>query len=370
MRLVFLALLAIGCGNAELIERPCPLSHSGTPYVIKLSSNDTDTFMALRSDGKALCWGAAPGGQCGFKTGYGAEVPTESDVVRCASDVGLGETVGAMVNQDHHVLMWGDESPVYAEFGMGPEPIQLAPGESSWVWPLPAIAKLRVYGGTVFAITGTGQVYWWGAGGPGGSEGTLTVSYRPKLLALARPAVDMSGTCVLVDDGRVFCFGPNRKGQLGNGSTEDASVLTPALFERPVLGISLRRDLCGVLDDHSVACSGTRLPGPDPNNLPSSSIPIRIDGLPPVDRVYSGWEGVCAFAIGGQLYCWGAYPIFGGEGGTTPFPVVELPDVLDVAKAGVGFCALRSDHSVWCAGTETFHLGQLVQVIPPPGDGS
>src|SRR5207237_10879885 len=94
--------------------------------------------------------------------------------------------------------------------------------------------------GHTCGITPDGSVYCWGGNrfgqiGDGSTENRYSpVPIDPKLKfkLITAGGNDFSGhTCGITTDGRTLCWGDNRWGQLGNGST-DATV-TPALAADP-----------------------------------------------------------------------------------------------------------------------------------------
>lgn len=134
-------------------------------------------------------------------------------------------------------------------------------------------------------------------------------------------------TCAVLS-GIVKCWGYNRSGQLGDGST--ANRLTPA----DVLGLS------------------------------------------GVTGIVAGWGHTCALIGDGTVRCWGSnsYGQLGdGKGAylweqhsATPVAVVGLSGATAIAAGGYHTCALMEGSSVRCWGSN--HSGQLGDgtITPPP----
>ena len=82
------------------------------------------------------------------------------------------------------------------------------------------------------AVGPTGDVYCWGANASGqAGDGTKDHAYNPvKVVGLPGPASQVKttpdATCALLTTGRVYCWGSNYYGQLGNGKIRQPS-LTP-----------------------------------------------------------------------------------------------------------------------------------------------
>ncbi len=88
------------------------------------------------------------------------------------------------------------------------------------------------------AVGASGAVYCWGynAGGQAG-DGTMQHAYEPvKVTGLPGPAAQVrttpGATCALLTNGKVFCWGTNFYGQLGNGAIRLPS-LTPGEVTLP-----------------------------------------------------------------------------------------------------------------------------------------
>lgn len=124
---------------------------------------------------------------------------------------------------------------------------------------------------------GAKEVWCWGHNSHGqlGVGHLETERYPVKVAGLSNPTKvivfgkddDSAATCVL-DDGKVFCFGNNGTGQLGQGST-GSPVLTPKLVTRmggaELSGVvdivggshgSMGANVCALLKDHTLLCWG------------------------------------------------------------------------------------------------------------------
>jgi alpha-tubulin suppressor-like RCC1 family protein len=194
----------------------------------------------------------------------------------------------------------------------------------------------------------------------------------PGLSNVTEVAVGEAHACARRGDGRVFCWGGNSNGQVGNGSTDpvvsvpvDVGVadaehvvvgdLTSCAITHsgPVLcwggwnsvelpttdtGQSITRPVafpqlagqeqlalrfwanCEVSADHALSCWGTnvgdQLGVDDPNA--SFDVPTRVEGLSNVRSVALGDRHACALGLDGSVSCWGANDYGAlGDGTTT-----------------------------------------------------
>jgi len=168
-------------------------------------------------------------------------------------------------------------------------------------------------------------------------------------------AVGDTHACALADDGRVFCWGTNDQGQLGDGSNDYRDY--PTL---PVVGIDDARAIaagirfsCAVRSDGSVWCWGE-----DPGSDPSHAVPIQVPNINDATSVVAGGAFACALRSGGGVVCWGVGNLgqlgngsFDSNIGVpSPQAVVGIDDAIQIAAGWNHACALRSDHSLWCWG--------------------
>lgn len=149
-----------------------------------------------------------------------------------------------------------------------------------------------------------------------------------------------SHACALADDGRVFCWGQNDEGQLGDGTTEYRDFGT-----LPVIGIDDARAIaagirfsCAALADGSVWCWGE-----DPGSDDSSNVPFRVPGINDATAVSAGGAFACALRANGQIGCWGNGQVGqlgngvyeNNSGVPTPQTVLGIDDAIAVS-AGWG----------------------------------
>lgn len=169
-----------------------------------------------------------------------------------------------------------------------------------------------------------GKVWCWGSSAAGGvgPNGDGAVTARPvEVSGLPDPAVDVQGgadfTCALLTSKRVYCWGSNDVGKLGDGTTVSHKAPTVVLDQNGLLGDV--RSL-GVGSDHScvvkmsgeVWCWGHNDNGSLGNlgvgEVSEKAVPVV--GLPgPAQSVSIAAWHACAIVAGGA-WCWGS----GNEG--------------------------------------------------------
>lgn len=199
--------------------------------------------------------------------------------------------------------------------------------------PVPELA----WGGTAShacARSPAGQVKCWGFNkdgqlGDGTTENRSTPT-GPILLGEGRTAKAVAAsqylTCALLDDGSVKCWGlVGSSGLVGDGTTNTPPRTAPGApvllgAGRTALAISLGSSFgCVLLDDHSVKCWGTNRYGElGDGTKKDASTPVAVVLPGPAVAIGTGASHACAILEDRTLRCWGSNQ-FGalGIGSTT-----------------------------------------------------
>ena len=299
------------------VETPAPLIN----WAVQVNT-DQHTCV-LTTSGGVECWGDNTFGQLGDGTTQERAIPTRV--------VGLPRGVQAVVVGALHTCVLTAAGAVWC-WGRNDEG-QLGDGTQVPQRPLPSIVAglsdgwrgLAAGSDHTCALGESGDVKCWGSNYHGQlGDGTRQTRRTPVVVGGLPPdvlALSARGghTCATTANGRAYCWGYNRQGQLGDGTTVDRS--TPVALASPINGISV---------------------------------------------VSAGGNHTCVL-VQGQVQCWGSNS-YGqlGDGTTrdrlTPGPVIMLPMTVNNLSAGSGHtCALLADGSAWCWGENSF--GQL-------GDGT
>ncbi len=238
--------------------------------------------------------------------------------------------------------------------------------------------------------TGTGVVASWGNNGNGQLGNNSTVNSGVPVAVTATGAlsgktvIQVSGgqshACALTSEGRVYCWGYNGYGQLGDGTTTQRNVpvaidASGALAGKSVVQISSQySSTCALTSEGKIYCWGMNSGGQLGNNTTtSSSTPVAVytGGLlsgKTVVRIGSGAGTGCAVTSDGGVYCWGnnanSEMGIGSAGGfyTVPTAVVTSgalagKTVIEISGGANHTCALTSSGSAYCWGYNS--SGQL-----------
>jgi len=214
--------------------------------------------------------------------------------------------------------------------------------------------------------------------GNGGSNTTQThPTYVPGLTNVVALSAGGSHTCAITEDHKVWCWGDNAQGQLGDATFVDKT--SPVWIFAPVSQISAGRyHNCGVGPGGTVWCWGDNAYGQLGHGVgPDDSVPSQVWDLAGVTQVSSGGNHTCAlqpYMEGGSphtsVWCWGRNDYGQLGDGTTidrPFPysTVGIDNVVSISAGGSHTCAVKNDGKMWCWGKGD--LGQLgdIDYSPP-----
>jgi alpha-tubulin suppressor-like RCC1 family protein len=193
--------------------------------LLRAYSSNGETHCAVTSEGEALCWGRNDRGQVG--DGGSTSRTEPSSLAINALDVSISSPI-CIITQGNELTCWSWDG--LSRQSGGPERVE---SEASLV------SLMQGGGGSMCGLTGTGDAYCWGAGrntngsmGHGDTEGSLT----PRRVVGGHRFSNISGgwgqVCgITIESGGGYCWGSNRAGQGGNGTTQNS--LAPKRISEP-----------------------------------------------------------------------------------------------------------------------------------------
>ena len=215
------------------------------------------------------------------------------------------------------------------------------------------------------ALTTNGKVWCWGYNGYGQlGDNTTTNSSKPVAVAnLGKVKAIDAGylhTCAITTKGAVKCWGYNANGQLGDNST--TSSLTPVTVYGLTKGVKAvsasYTGTCAISSKGAAKCWGDNTYGQlGDNSTTNSNKPVTVYGLTKgVKQISAGQYSTCAVNGKGKALCWG-FNSQGqlGDNSTTnspkPVGVYGLASGIKTVKTAVYHsCALTSKGKVKCWG--------------------
>lgn len=235
-------------------------------------------------------------------------------------------------------------------------PVALAGTAGATPGPV-ASAVTAIDAGEAFrcAVTSSGGVDCWGADDEGrlgrGSIGDAALVPGPVTGLPAGGAVAVTTgwghACALIGagSGDVWCWGRDSNGQTGVG-TGGSGQATPALVASlpDIVSVSAGGShTCAVSEVGEVWCWGADFWGQvQPGGTSTASAtPVKVTGLPKVDRVAAGYDHTCARGVDGSVWCWG-----NNGDGQLGFGTVGDPDLGPTQVSGIGAAVRSIDASV------------------------
>lgn len=354
-------------GDGTLIDRLTPVAHPVPPgtAVVQLAAGAgftcALTAAAGASGGGVTCWGRNDLGQLG--------------AVSSAGSVALPEAALSITARDRHACAVGISGNVYC-WGANPQG-ELGDGTTTdRSTPTRAGAEVGFTGASAVvagsahtcALAG-GRVWCWGANqvgqlGEGSEEPHAAPTLLPTLSGVVSLAAGAYHTCATKDDGGVVCWGANDRGQLGEGTTSNIAVPVPTN------GIQLSAEVtagdafsCARRKDGTVGCWGDNRLG----QLGALAVIRQLDPTPvatltDVRAISAGGDHTCALRTSGAnpseaqaATCWGHNQAGELGDGTRidragPVPLKVTIDAQEIAGGPSHTCLRSTDGGVWCWG--------------------
>ena len=337
------------------------------PTVIQVAAGDYHT-VALKSDGTAWAWGYNNNGQLGDGTTTSRSTPVRVLGLSGVTAIAAGQYHTVALASDGTVWAWGNN--VSGQLGDGTTtqrttPVQVrGPGGIGYLAGVTAIAG----GGYHTVALGSDSTVWaWGNNYSGQlGDGTNTNRSTPVQVSgltgvVTAIAAGYSHTVALKGDSKVWAWGRNYNGQLGDGTPTDRS--TPV----QVSGLTGVTDIAAG-DYHTVALKGgdgaVWTWGYNNNGqlgdgtTTQRRTPVQVRGyggtgnLTGVTAIAGGGSHTVALKGGGTVWAWGSNAVGQlGDGTTTqrttPVQVSTLSGVTAIAAGLSHTVALKGDGTVW-----------------------
>jgi alpha-tubulin suppressor-like RCC1 family protein len=307
----------LGSGSTTSSPTPVLGEAADDGFAAQKIAAGSDHTCVIDPFGEAWCWGDNRFGQLG--TGEGATQLSElyrpqaqvdlSGVGAAASELEIHLNTSCAITSDDAVYCWG----------LGTEG-QLGDGQSRASHPAPVLVEGlgdRVYGVGLSvcygcAATADGIGCWGshddGCGG-GASPHPASLIHPVALDDAATIAGGSAHTCYSTPDGAVFCFNDNSEGQLGIDpatAQSSAPVEVAGLAEPIVEVVAGASHSCALGDQGGVFCWGDNSRGQLGDGQEASSFePVAVALSGPADDITAGVDHSCAALASGDIECWG-----------------------------------------------------------------
>jgi alpha-tubulin suppressor-like RCC1 family protein/tRNA A-37 threonylcarbamoyl transferase component Bud32 len=224
-------------------------------------------------------------------------------------------------------------------------------------------------GGRHSCVLGGSKVFCWGANDRGQlGDGDLESRDAPGPIVgeieFVQVAAGLSHSCGVARGGDAYCWGNDDRGQLGDATTTSRSapvrVVGTHSYRQVRTGLN---HSCGLTTAGDVTCWGANGNGQlGDGTTTARTSPVVVNAGVRFVSLSTGWNHTCAVASDGAAYCWGANA--NGQLGTgtrtdarTPQPVAGGLRFTALAAGSTHSCGVVEGGEAYCWGRNAF--GQL-----------
>ena len=337
-------------GDGTTTSRTTPKQVSGLDNVLSIaaSSFSTGSGYALRTDGTVWAWGANLYGNLGDGTTFDRAAPVQVLGLDDVSAIVGGQANAFAVKKDGSLWGWGanghnDAMMVPGALGDRTATNRLTPVPLSDAWGAPQTIGFKdIEAGphTTLGLTTEGKLYGWGSNwsgeiGDGTREDKLTPVPVAGLPTIKQMSMGGNHGLAVTGDGQVFAWGYNGNGRLGDGT--DTDRFTPVHINAPPNVIQVAAGgahSLAITSDGKVYAWGFNTYGQLGNGTTDDQLtPRLVPGLNNVADVAANDFHSMAVTTTGDVYTWGRGIL--GNGNTenihNPVKVEGLSNVVGVA---------------------------------------
>lgn len=389
------------CATGYLDDKVFP--YPDCNFFVKQIATGGSHSCVLLSNNTIRCWGLNDDGQLGRNTGVNYHDPRPGSVLKFTlatgvtiQSIAMGKQHSCALLSDSTVQCWGDN--FYYQLGrvVGngtmAESTTFEPGTIEGMLLTAGVNMQSIEASLTHncALFSDSSIQCWGNnyyGQLGGGESSSSTSPGPvqglpQTIQIAMLSVYDSGSCAMLSDGSIQCWGNNIYGQLGRNTEAETSSFTPAAVQ----GLSLETDAtaqaissgeghtCVLFSDNAIQCWGANNYGQLGRNTGAEAFSFTPEAVQKlslatgvtVQSIAAGGTHTCALLSDNTIQCWGRNT---GTEDYNPIPTVvqksALPNgvtVQAISAGGSHTCILLSDGTIQCWGDNS--AGQLGTILP------
>jgi alpha-tubulin suppressor-like RCC1 family protein len=369
-RRVVAALLALSfLAITETVEASRATSIGLAPVdrqTTRLVVGDTHSCVLL-NNGVVKCWGDNTFGQLGVPTIFSSSTPVSVSSFgggRHAIEIAAGKFHTCALLNDASVSCWGHNG--FGSLGNGSTGSSYGPSNINVL----QFKSISAGGFNTCGMTSSREFFCWGRNSHYQVSQSIVATVVSSPVSISLPveaevldylAVGENHSCGMTITNKLWCWGANADGQIGNGevSTRSSFSETYALpiYTTVVSVSSGGKHTCLITNDNQIRCWGLNENGQlGDGTLNEDTTPRWIDDMSST-FIQLGAHHSCAIVSTGEIMCWGSNEE--GELGNnlttaSSVPVkVHLPDGVTAKEIAAGLshtCALLDSDEVMCWG--------------------
>jgi alpha-tubulin suppressor-like RCC1 family protein len=173
-------------------------------------------------------------------------------------------------------------------------------------------------------------------------------------------SVGTNHSCAVMSDKTVKCWGANDRGQLGDGTITNRDFPVNANGITNAISVAVGYTYsCALTEIGTVLCWGSSMQTGSGDTTLITGQPTAVSDLSGVTQISAGIWQTCALKSSGEVFCWGVRPDIDGPIpnsftiASVPYQVTGLNQAVEISVGMSSACALISDGSVKCWGTQT-----------------
>lgn len=311
---------------------------------------------AITTGNVLKCWGGNSNGQVGDGTTSSSTAPKVIDSGTSYISIGARANKTCGVTAANKIRCWGQN--LLFSLGVSSPSQVLSPMtiDSDYSYTQLDLGDQHGCG-----LSTTGKIRCWGNNGNNQLADQKSQGYVPG--SLPQEVISSSSfinlnagdnhTCAIKASGRLYCWGNNNSGQLGNGTTNTRIILprlvadNSAIYSRVDVGLFGN---CAITDSKALKCWGNGGRG-----LLQIASPRAVDVGGEYSQFSISADHTCAITTAGILKCWGSN--YYNECGPGANVQIKTPHVLDSEStyaqisAGQGYsCGITSLGALKCWG--------------------
>lgn len=325
----------LGVGNR--VASATPLAVTGISSVKDFSLGNHFACV-IDSSNETYCWGDNRDGQLvvSAKTDQLTRIPTGAPK---AVSLDAGSNNLCVLKLDAAVVCYGDSSS-------GQSGYLLSSSSPLTNAKLASASKFATGLNTTCTIDSLGYLQCWGE----------LIPVVPVGLTFIAVAVGDSSACAVTSTKKVFCWGSNSAGQLGNNTTRSSleiSEIASASTSFTKVSVGYRH-ACASTEDGLAYCWGDNLRHQLGSIGADSRIPKAVPGIGTASAIFSGDYYNCVLQIGGSVTCWGdnSKKQINSSGTNLLAPTALILDnsISGIALGPANTCLLDVNKSLRCIG--------------------